>query len=91
MIKAKITELPGKSVRIERIFDNGVPSNRCHPAHFHATEGDAGRVTVDRTDKGPFTAFTLLPEEMEINGAVPASVEEAVTSLNAFIGNFKAG
>jgi hypothetical protein len=91
MIKVKITELPGKSVRIERIFDNGEPSIHGYPAEFKAGSNNIENiVTVSRTGS-PFTAITVKPEEMEINGEVPATAEEAVTSLNAFIGNFKAG
>jgi hypothetical protein len=87
MIKIKITELSGGSVRIER-YDLGAPSIHCYSAEFKADSNNIeDTVTVSRK-VSPFTAFTVKPEEIEINGIVPATAEEAAARLNTFIGNF---
>jgi hypothetical protein len=88
MIKAKITKLDDVSIRIEQRFDNGTSSNKCHAAQFCATGNESLNTVTVSTDKTSFCSITAAPAELEINGHVPASVEEAVTLLNAFIGNF---
>ena len=47
-------------------------------------------MTISRFQK-PFTAISVAPSELEINGEVPASAEEAAMLLNEFIGNFSPG
>jgi hypothetical protein len=87
----KITALSEMTIRIERIFDNGTSTVQYHPTLFYAIgEENLNRITIS-TDSKPFTAISVSPEEIEINGARVATVEEAVKRLNAFIGIIKSG
>jgi hypothetical protein len=90
MIKVKITKLSDTSIRIER-FENGIRVRRktC-PAQFYATENENSDTLTIKTDRESGFFIIAAPQQLEINGAIPASVEEAVTLLNAFIGNFSA-
>ncbi|MDR1153540.1 MAG: hypothetical protein LBL04_02420 [Bacteroidales bacterium] len=95
MIKLKIKKLSDTSIRIEQPshIPGRAPLIRHFPTQFKAIDENeaSNRVTV-KTDESPFTAITVLFNEIEItNGGtvtVPASVEEAVTLLNSFIGGF---
>ena len=90
-MNAKITKLTGKSVRVERIRDDGETTSRVYDADFYATGDERTNVvSLHRLEK-PFTTVSLAPSDLEINGEVPASVEEAVTALNEFVGNFRGG
>jgi hypothetical protein len=94
MIKVKITRLSDTSIRIER-FENGIPvRKKTCPAQFYATENENSDTLTIKTDKENGFFIITAPQQLEItNGStvtVPASVEEAVTLLNAFIGNFSA-
>jgi methyl-accepting chemotaxis protein len=91
MIKVKITKLSDTSLRIERPshIPGRAPLIQYFPARFGATSEETDEITVN-TDKMPFTSITVLFNEIEINGTVPASVEDAITQLNSFIGNFNA-
>jgi hypothetical protein len=90
MIKVKISELPGKSVKIERL-ENGKWKTDIYEADFYARFGSTPElVSVNMEDK-PFVAISVRAEEIKVNGEVLPSAEEAVSALNAFIGNFRAG
>jgi hypothetical protein len=98
MIKLKIKKLSDTSIRIEQPshIPGRAPLIQHFPTQFKAIDENesSNRVTV-KTDESPFTAITVLFDEIEItNGStvtIPTSVGEAVTLLNAFIGNFSGG
>jgi hypothetical protein len=97
MIKVKIKKLSDTSIRMERPshVPGRAPVIQHFPAQFKAIdENEASNTVTVKTDKSPFTTITVLFDEIEITDGttvtVPASVEEAVTLLNAFIGNFSA-
>jgi prefoldin subunit 5 len=95
MIKLKIKKLSDTSIRMEQPskIPGRAPVVQHFPRQFKAIDENeaSNRVTV-KTDESPFTCITVFFNEIEINDGstvtVPASVEEAVTLLNSFIGNF---
>jgi hypothetical protein len=91
MVTIKITKLSDNTIRIERISGNATPAVQDYAAQFYATGDEGLNLITINTSKRPFTAISLAYDEIEINGTVPASVEEAVISLNEFIGNFNTG
>jgi hypothetical protein len=93
MAKVKITKLSGKTIRIERAshIPGRDPIIQDFAAQFHATGNENLNTVTVNTDKTPFCSITAAPSEFEINGEVPASVEEATALLNGFIGNFENG
>jgi hypothetical protein len=90
-MQIKITKLSEETIRIERIADDGTSDIREYPANFRAYGEEKENLVSVKEREGPFTAFSVHYSELEINGEIPPSREEAVIALNDFIGNFKFG
>jgi hypothetical protein len=90
-MRVKITKLSETSIRIEQLLENGTSITKVHESDFYASWSDSsGLVTITKPLK-PFIGISIHYSELEINGETPASAEQAVVSLNDFIGNFNHG
>lgn len=84
----KISQIDDKNILVDI---NGEESVK--PACYNAASDKSGRVEIVAREPwlGNITTQTTMPSDIWVNGIQCATAQEAVTKLNAFIGNFRKG
>jgi hypothetical protein len=95
-MKVKVFKLPNSTVLIEEYEGDVLSKKIAWPAMLYATYGSvkspsANLVSISSSQIYNFTALSVEPENLEIDGVPQTDGEAAVTELNGFIGNFKSG